>query len=262
MYRVQGSGLRTQRITGLVFLSPEADPLAPIPATIQAMDKKFETHPTHLAGLLILSAGCFGLLTWWSGSAWGQQLDQAMLRALLYTGEPVRPLGPDWMREAGRDLTALGSISVLVFMSLAVTGWLALKQRWRSVCILLVAIVPGVLLSFGLKLLFSQPRPDFILDVTRTFTSSFPSSHAMASLIVYLALAAVIAQQPGARMLRGYLLLTALAASLIAGFSRLYLSVHWPSDVLAGWMAGLAWLALVALVLQRLDLWPEPERRP
>lgn len=224
------------------------------------MDAKRQT--TTWLILLGFSTIGFIALAWWSGSAWGQQLDQVILRALLYTGEPARPLGPDWMREAGRDLTALGSISVLVFMSLSVSGWLALKRRWRSVTVLLLTIVPGVLLSFGLKMLFSQPRPDLLPDVTRTFTSSFPSSHAMASLIVYLALAAVIAQQPGARALRGYLLLIALAASLIAGFSRLYLSVHWPSDVLAGWMAGLAWLALVALVLQRLDLWPEPERRP
>ncbi|MGY6554844.1 MAG: phosphatase PAP2 family protein [Wenzhouxiangella sp.] len=224
------------------------------------MDAKRQT--TIWLILLSLSITAFIMLAWWSGSDWGQRLDQAILRALLYTGEPVRPLGPDWLREAGRDLTALGSISVLAFMSLAIGGWLALKRRWRSLAALLLTIVPGVLLSFGLKMLFSQPRPDFLPEVTRTFTSSFPSSHAMASLIVYLALAAVIAQQPGARAVRGYLLLMALAASLIAGFSRLYLSVHWPSDVLAGWLAALAWLALVALGLQRLKAWPEPERRP
>ena len=208
---------------------------------------------SQLLILLAASIAGFVVLAWWSGSDWGQRLDQAILRALLYTGEPARPLGPDWLREAGRDLTALGSISVLVFISLAVGGWLALKRRWRSVLAMAATIIPGVLLSFGLKRLFSQPRPELIADVTQTFTSSFPSSHAMASLIVYLALADVISRQPGARAVRHYLLFMALAASFIAGFSRLYLSVHWPSDVLAGWTAGAAWLALSALVMHGLD---------
>ncbi len=210
--------------------------------------------------LLTISTTGFIFLAWWSGSAWGQQFDQTLLRALLYSGEPVRPLGPDWLREAGRDLTSLGSISVLVFITLAVSGWLALKRRWRWVMVLLATIVPGVLLSFGLKQLFSQPRPQLIADVTQTFTSSFPSSHAMASLIVYLTLAWVIGQQPGARTVRAYLVVVALTVSFVAGFSRLYLSVHWPSDVLAGWMAGLAWLATSALLARKTGLAPKRAR--
>ncbi len=215
---------------------------------------------SHLLLLLGASIAGFVLLAWWSGSDWGQRLDQAILRALLYTGEPTRPLGPDWLREAGRDLTALGSISVLVFMTLAVSGWLALRRRWRWVLVLLATIVPGVLLSFGLKQLFSQPRPQLIADVTQTFTSSFPSSHAMASLVVYLTLAWVIGRQPGARTVRAYLVFVALVASFVAGFSRLYLSVHWPSDVLAGWMAGLAWLALSVLLVRKTGMAPQTHR--
>ncbi len=206
-----------------------------------------------LLSVLMLSTVVFLLLAWWSGTGWGQRLDEYLLRALLYTGEPARPLGPEWLREAGRDLTALGSISVLVFISLAVAGWLALKRRWRALAVLVLTTLPGVGVSFALKALFSQPRPDFLADVIQTFTSSFPSSHAMASLIVYVSLAGVIGRQPGGRAVRGYLLSMALVASFIAGFSRLYLSVHWPSDVLAGWAAGFAWLSLAGLTIGRLD---------
>jgi undecaprenyl-diphosphatase len=213
----------------------------------------FRPAPSNIILLIVAIGVCallFFLLTWVSKTAAGQALDRQLLLSLQSVGEETFPRGPGWMREAGRDLTSLGSISVLLFTSLAVSGWLILGGRWRSMLVGVVCIVGGTLASFGLKLFFAQPRPDLVTSVTQTFTSSFPSSHAMASLITFVALAAIVAHGLESRTHQTYLLVMAILASMISGISRVYLGVHWPSDVLAGWVAGAAWLLLVALMVR------------
>lgn len=191
----------------------------------------------------------FIFLAWLKSSEWGQAMDTSLLLMLQSVGDDARPLGPAWMREAGRDLTALGSISVLLVSTLAVVGWLMLQRMWLGALLALVAIAGGTALSFALKMLFSQPRPDLLSEPTEVFTSSFPSSHAMASLVTFYTLAWVVGRGLPSAALQRYLLASAIVVSLISGFSRLYLGVHWPSDVLAGWLAGIVWLCLCAAVL-------------
>lgn len=209
---------------------------------------------------LLFNLIAFILLAWLKTTESGRQFDAWVLSLLQSVGNETRPLGPAWLREAGRDLTALGSISVLLISMLAVAGWLLLERMWRGAILLVSIIVGGTALSFGLKMLFSQPRPDLISEPTQVFTSSFPSSHAMASLVTLVALAWVIGRGLRSARQRAYLIGCAVAVSLVSGFSRLYLGVHWPSDVLAGWFAGLAWLCLCALALKSLaPQWLEPQ---
>lgn len=210
--------------------------------------------------LMLIAVVLFLLLAWVKGTSAGESFDRAVLSALQNQGESVVPLGPAWLREAFRDLTALGSISVLALATLIGVAWLLLSGFWRISLLTAAVIAGGAAMSFLLKGYFSQPRPDLLSEPTQVFTSSFPSSHAMASLVTWMTLAWLLALGRCDRTARGYLLGTAVLITLVAGCSRLYLGVHWPSDVLAGWAAGLAWLSLCGWALQgRLAIWLAPE---
>jgi undecaprenyl-diphosphatase len=180
--------------------------------------------------------------------------DRTVLLALRESGDLSDPIGPTWVEEAARDVTGLGGHAVLGLISIATFAYL-LMARKRGIAILLAAaVVGGVLLSSGLKMGFERPRPDLVPHDTRVYTASFPSGHAMLSAITYLTLGALLARSQPQRRVKGFLLGLAVALTLLVGASRVYLGVHWPTDVLAGWSVGAAWAALcwfVALQLQR-----------
>ncbi len=212
--------------------------------------------PTATDPAIVLTAAlavCFTFIAWWTGTEAGSALDRHLLLALQSVGDTTSPRGPAWLNEAGRDLTALGSISVLTLSTALVTGWLLLTRQLSLALGMLIVIAGGISASFMLKWGFSQPRPDLVSEATQVFTSSFPSSHAMSSLVTFVALAAVLGRQGTLAAARRYMIASALILSLVSGFSRVYLGVHWPSDVIGGWMAGAVWL-LVADLGRRLLL--------
>lgn len=175
-------------------------------------------------------------------------VDTAILLSLRSQDDPADPLGPPRLEEIVRDFTALGSGAVLTLVTLAVAGFLALQQRIRSMVLLLVATGAGAMLSSLLKLGFDRPRPELVPHETLVYSASFPSGHSMMSAVVYLTLGALLARvQPGIRI-KAYILSLALLLTLLVGVSRVYLGVHWPSDVVAGWTAGAAWALLWWLV--------------
>ena len=183
-----------------------------------------------------------------------QPIDERLMRALRVAGDLSQPIGPAWLPGAVRDITALGSAPVLVMFVLAVAGALVARRQQHAVLLLLAATVGGSLLNNALKGLFGRPRPDSALHLTDVQSMSFPSGHAMESAIIYLTLAALLARLVQTRTLRLYFLAVAALLTLFVGLSRVYLGVHYPSDVLAGWTAGLAWALLcwtVASYLQR-----------
>ena len=207
------------------------------------------------AGTLVLA---FTFIAWWAQTGIGRSVDRFLLLTLQSVGDVTSPRGPSWLAEAGRDLTALGSISVLVVSTLLVTGWLLLRRQAVTALGMLTVIAGGIAMSFMLKWGFSQPRPDLVTEATRVFTSSFPSSHAMSSLVTFVTLACVTGQQVRSWTARRYLLACAIVLSLISGLSRIYLGVHWPSDVLAGWIAGAIWLTLAEATRRS---WPRTRMR-
>jgi undecaprenyl-diphosphatase len=151
------------------------------------------------------------------------------------------PIGPPWLEEAVRDITALGSSPTLVIAVLAVFGFLALAKAWRPAVFILVASAGGLVVSSVLKELIDRPRPDLVPHGNIVYTASFPSGHSMMSAVVYLTLAALVTRLIERKRLKGYALGVAVILTLLVGVSRVYLGVHWPSDVLAGWAAGAAW---------------------
>lgn len=183
-----------------------------------------------------------------------EALDRAIMLALRVPGDLANPLGPGWLEEAARDITGLGGNAVLTFLTLASAIYLAMTGKRRAALLLLVAVGGGTLLSTLLKSGFERPRPDLVPHQVRVYTASFPSGHAMISAVTYLTLGSLLARTESRHAVKGFLLGLAIVLTLLVGASRVYLGVHWPSDVLAGWCGGAAWAALcwfVELQLQR-----------
>lgn len=181
------------------------------------------------------------------------RLDQGLLLALRVPGNPSDPLGPAWVEEMFRDFSALGGVGVLSLLTLASFGYLWLQGLRRVAAFVLMAIMGGLLLSLALKTGFHRPRPDLVSHGSMIYTSSFPSGHSMLSAVVFLTGGALLAALHGARRVRFYLIGCSILATLLVGASRVYLGVHWPSDVLAGWAAGAAWAAACWLAAQWLQ---------
>lgn len=175
-------------------------------------------------------------------------IDERLLLSLRNPLDHSDPLGPEWLEEMARDFTSLGSTGVLTLIVLAVLGYLLLSRRFRAALFTLVAVPGGMLLSAMLKLGFDRPRPDLVPHETVVYTASFPSGHSMMSAVTYLTLAALLGRLHPQPQLKSYFLIVAAFLALLTGVSRVYLGVHWPTDVLAGWAAGAAWAALCWLI--------------
>lgn len=174
--------------------------------------------------------------------------DEALLLALRNPADRNDPLGPPWLETVMRDITALGGLTVLGFAVLAVSGLLWLQGRRRTVGPLLLAVAGGQAFSWLAKGFFDRPRPDLVPHGTLVTSASFPSGHSMMAAVIWLTLAAMAVRTEPRRWVAVYLVALAVLMAVAVGISRVYLGVHWPTDVLGGWAAGAAWaLACVAL---------------
>lgn len=200
------------------------------------------------------------------GSVWGfvvladevhegdtQSFDERILKALRRPDDPGKPIGPEWLHDAAVDITALGGTTVITLMIGAIAGFLLLRRRHHAMWLVLTATAGGALLNTALKLMFSRDRPSIVpqLDIVRTH--SFPSGHSMLSAVVYLTLGALLIRMVDRLRLKAYILGVAMLAALLIGLSRVYLGVHYPTDVLAGWTLGLAWALLCWIVARYLQ---------
>ena len=180
--------------------------------------------------------------------------DERILLVLRSATDRSDPLGPGWLEELMRDVTGLGSTGVLTFITLAAAGFLALNRKSHAALFVVAAVGGGMLLSTLLKMGFDRPRPDLVPHGALVYTASFPSGHATLSAVVYLTLGALLARVQPRFVLKLYLLGLAIVLTVTVGVSRVYLGVHWPTDVLAGWALGAAWALFcwaAALWLQR-----------
>ena len=171
-------------------------------------------------------------------------LDERLLLALRTPGASSDPLGPAWLEEAGRDFTALGGTGVMVFLVVAVTGFLALARRRTEAAIMVVATLGALGLELLLKGWYDRPRPDLVPHATRVFSASFPRGHATMSAVVFLIIGALLASSQPEPRIKIYIASLAVLLTVLVGVSRVYLGVHWPTDVLAGWTLGAAWAAI------------------
>lgn len=167
--------------------------------------------------------------------------DRWAVRAFRTADDPTMPVGPGWVHEAGLDLTALGSHAIIVLVVAAVGIFLALQRHWRVMWLVLAASLGAMALSAGSKELIGRDRPEVVPHLREVTSPSFPSGHATLAAAVYLTLGAVLAQVVRGRWTRTYCLLLPMIIVFVVGLSRVYLGVHYPTDVLGGWALGLAW---------------------
>lgn len=167
--------------------------------------------------------------------------DEWLLRSLRRPDDPAVPIGPRWLGEVGRDLTALGGFTVLGLVTGAVAGFLYMAGKYHALFLLIASTFGGLGLSTLLKECFERPRPNIVPHLSYVMTSSFPSGHSMLAAVVYLTLGTLLAELVERRALKVYALAIAFIVTVLIGASRVFLGVHWPTDVLAGWCAGLAW---------------------
>lgn len=222
--------------------------------------------PLMLAVLLIIVVGTWGFIELADEVMEGetQTFDVWMIKALRQADDPATPIGPRWLHEAGRDLTALGGMVVTVGVTLAVCGYLLLVRKYHAIGLVLAATIGAMVLTWGLKQAFNRDRPDDVPHLSIAHSPSFPSGHAMIGSAVYLTLGVLLAQLVSQQSAKIYFLTLALLIAFLVGVSRIYMGVHYPTDVLAGWTAGLVWALLcwvVARYLQRRGAVEKPDEQ-
>lgn len=208
-----------------------------------------------LSGAVVLCA-----LAWVFVSLAGQvsagdllELEESIMLAMRDAADPSRPRGAWWWQEVGRDVTALGGATVLILGTLLVLGHLLLIRRFLTAAFVAVAVFGGYALSASLKNVYDRERPAVVPHFDHVVSASFPSGHAMSSAVVYLTLGALLARTVARRKEKVYVILAAMLLTLLIGVSRVFLGVHYPTDVLAGWSAGMAWALLCWLVARHLQ---------
>ncbi len=192
-----------------------------------------------------------------------QGFDERVLLALRLPADRAVPIGPRWLQATALALTALGSSAVLVTITLFVLGYLAIERRFAMLGLVSLATFGSMILNTVLKAAFARPRPIVVPALAVVGSTSFPSGHSMIAAAVYLTLAALLARTTTRWRARLYYLGTAIFMTALIGLTRIYLGVHYPTDVLAGWAAGSAWALtceLGAAYLQRRGLVAPPAR--
>jgi undecaprenyl-diphosphatase len=177
---------------------------------------------------------------------------------LLFFRDPADlsvAIGPPWLAESVAEITALGGYTLIIILIAAVVGFLLIAGRYGPALYVLLSVSLGTLVSHFLKLAYERPRPDIVEHLVTTHTASFPSGHATMSAVVYLTLAALVMRMVDSVTLRIYVLAVAIALTVLIGMSRIYLGVHWPSDVIAGWALGAAWASLAWLAVTAIRWW-------
>jgi len=221
-----------------------------------------ELAPFAILALIAAMLAIFGRIADEVRDGQTYAFDEAVLRALRNPADLADPIGPAWIEHVMRDITSLGSFTIVALIALIAIGYLLIDGKRGAAAFVLVAVAGGVVLSEGLKHLFARPRPELVAHLVEVHTASFPSGHAMLSATTYLTLGALLAAMQSRRRLKAYLIAVAILLTLLIGTSRLYLGVHWPTDVLAGWCAGAAWAMacwLVATWLQSRGRIEEPD---
>lgn len=216
----------------------------------QSLEKNHLIEYATEISLVLLSLGLFGFFKLTEEVVEGDTrgFDQSVLLWFRNKADLSDPIGPQWLEVVVRDITALGGLVILGLLTIAACGYLWLTQRHKLALFVAVSIPAGALLNTLLKEYFTRPRPDIVPHGTEAALSSFPSGHAMMSAVVFLTLGALLSLSTENTRIKIYILFWSVFLTVIVGISRVYLGVHWPTDIIAGWIAGGTWAVLCLLV--------------
>ncbi len=188
------------------------------------------------------------------------RIDRAIL--LAFRNSPSDPIGSAGIEAAVINLSALGSAAVMILIVLIASLYFVLAGNTRY-ALLLIGCATGTFIGmYLLKGFYERARPSVVTHLTENNDLSFPSGHSMISAAVYLTLSVVIARALPTRRLRVFAVLTGAFLTMLVGLSRIYLGVHYPTDVLAGWTAGAAWALCCGLILRTIVRRGAPEGVP
>jgi len=206
-------------------------------------------EPRLLVVIAVVCAALWGVIHLGSEVGEGDTVgfDRGVFLLFRQTTDPNLPVGPLWLRETARDITALGGFTVLTLVTIAAVAVLLVYDRRRQALVFALTAVAAQLLSEAAKHFVGRERPSFVTQYDMTSSSSFPSGHSMMAPAVYFTLAAIVAAGELRRGARRMLMAGSVVLVVAIGVSRVYLGVHWPTDVVAGWALGSA-IALVAWV--------------
>ncbi|MDZ4760929.1 MAG: phosphatase PAP2 family protein [Alphaproteobacteria bacterium] len=212
-------------------------------ATLRSFAAYAHSEGAALGALLAVTAGglAFVAIADTIMAPDGERFDTSVLEALHPGPDTTDPIGPDWLDHAMLDLTSLGSVAVLATVALIIVGYLVFQKQRLQAASLLLALAGGLMLSETMKQVFERSRPPEAYRVAEVLNASFPSGHALLSAVFYLTIGAMLARAMKRRELKVYVIGVAIALTLIVGMTRVFLGVHWASDVLAGWCLGAAW---------------------
>ncbi len=217
----------------------------------------FELGP--LLAMATVAAGilCFAMIAGEVQEGDTRAFDRKVLLALRNPHDAMlQPMGPPAVQEAARDVTALGGVTVLALLIVSVGGYYVLDGRTRMGMYVWLSVGSGLILGTLLKLIFNRPRPDLVPHSVYAASTSFPSGHSMLAAVSYLTLGTLLASSTSKKRLKIYFMVLAVGFTVAVGISRVYLGVHWPTDVLAGWIAGAAWAAFCWLAERWFGLRP------
>jgi undecaprenyl-diphosphatase len=182
-------------------------------------------------------------------------IDEKILLLMREPGDPHNAIGTPRFEEFVRDISALGSQGVLFLGVFAASGFLVLRRQYHAAILLIVAAVGAYFVAAGLKGVFDRPRPSLVTPFSfHTGTRSFPSGHSVMSAAVYLTLGALLSRLVTPMVHKIYFIAMAAVLAFLVGASRIYLGMHHPTDVVAGWIIGSYWAGLcweVTTLMQR-----------
>ncbi|QJE97702.1 phosphatase PAP2 family protein [Luteolibacter luteus] len=182
-----------------------------------------------------------------------RRLDESLLLMMREPGNPSDPIGSDRIEEMARDLTALGGLTLLTGVTLVATGVALFADRWRLALLGVASVLGGTLVMNLLKHGFDRPRPNLVEHHTVVHNASFPSGHSMMAAMVYLTLGILLARTQPRKRVRAFIVVISILITILVGVSRVYLGVHWPTDVVAGWALGGAWAVMFWLLAMKVD---------
>lgn len=183
-----------------------------------------------------------------------QAFDESVVRMFRQPNQPDELIGPKWLAQFAREITVLGSYSALILMVSISTLFLSAANQKIALRTLLGATLSGYAAMLLLKHNFQRPRPEIVPHLAESHSSSFPSGHALMSAIVYVTLGFQLLRVIENDRVRFAIMFTAMLLTTLIGASRVFLGVHFPTDVLAGWTAGLVWSLLWLVGARRWQL--------